>query len=239
MIEVNWICGHSFFSILNRNSVVIDFGGNMGEFSHSIIARYDCCVFSAEPVPECAEQILPHPRLTLRQVAISGTAGTLDIHVYPHRCASGFVRSEDEHEVRTIRAEAVTLAEFRRRNGIGPIALLKLDIEGAELDMFAAAADEEFADIDQITVEFHDFLYPEQRPAVEAVKQRMRSLGFHMIPFSLDNTDILFVNPRNVVNWQNRLWASTAVKYGRGIGRRLRRLIGVPAPADRAAPDSL
>ncbi|WP_434615755.1 FkbM family methyltransferase [Azospirillum sp. B2RO_4] len=232
MIKLDRICEHTFFSLLNENSVVLDFGCNEGKFAHTVIERYGCQVFSAEPVPDCVERIARHPRLTLRQVAISGTSGSLDIHVYPDRCASGFNRSPGEQAIRTIRAEAMTLAEFRRRSGIGRIALLKIDIEGAELDMFAAAADEEFSDIDQITVEFHDFLYPEMRPAVKAVKRRMRSLGFHMLPFSLDNTDVLFVNRRAAVNWHNRLWAGTVVKYGRGLERRLRQMIGRPAPAD-------
>lgn len=218
------IHSHSFFTRLDESSVVVDFGANHGEFSHTIIQRYGCRVFAAEPVPELVERIGPHPNLTLLPLAISGSIGSMRINIYPDRCASGFDRFEGESAAYTIDADTVTLAEFRRRAGIGRINLLKIDIEGAELGMFAAAADAEFADIDQITVEFHDFVYPETRPAVETVKRRMRNLGFHMLPFSLDNTDVLFLNRRAAVSWPHRLWAATAVKYGRGLQRRLKRL---------------
>ncbi|MCW2247152.1 FkbM family methyltransferase [Azospirillum fermentarium] len=221
---VDNICCHSFFAQIDENSIIVDLGANHGEFAHSVIQRYGSRVFSAEPVPELAERITRHPRLTLLPVALSGAVGTMRINVYPDRCASGFDQYEGERAGQTIDTDTVTLAEFRRRNGIGRINLLKIDIEGAELDMFAAAADAEFADIDQITIEFHDFLYPETRPAVEAVKRRLQHLGFHMLPFSLDNTDVLFVNPKAGVGWRHRLWARTAVKYGRGIRRRLQRL---------------
>lgn len=220
---VDNIHSHSFFTRLDENSTVVDFGANHGEFSHSIIQRYGSRVFAAEPVPELLERIERHPNLTVLPVAISNTVDTMRINVYPHRCASGFDRFEGESAAYTINADTVTLAEFRRRAGIGRINLLKIDIEGAELGMFAAAADAEFTDIDQITVEFHDFIYPETRPAVEAVKRRMRTLGFHTLPFSLDNTDVLFLNRRASVGWSQRLWAATAIKYGRGLQRRLKR----------------
>lgn len=220
------ILGHSFFQKLDENSIVVDLGANHGVFAHSIIRRYGSRVFAVEPVPDLALQISQHLRLTLLPCAISGSVGTMRINIYPDRCASGFALHTAESAVQSIDTDTMTLAEFRRRNGIGPINLLKIDIEGAELDMFAAAADTEFADIDQITIEFHDFLYPDTHPAVEAVKQRLRRLGFHMLPFSLDNTDVLFVNHRMAtIGWADRLWARTAVKYGRGIRRRLKRLV--------------
>lgn len=216
------ILGHSFFQKLDENSVVIDLGANHGVFAHSIIKRYGSRVFSVEPVPDLAQRIAQHPRLTLLPWAVSGSVGTMRINVYADRCASGFGPDTAETIVQTVDADTVTLAEFRRRNGIGRINLLKIDIEGAELDMFAATADAEFADIDQITIEFHDFLYPDTHPAVEAVKRRLRDLGFYVMPFSLDNTDVLFVNRRMGIGWAERLWARTAVKYGRGIRRRLK-----------------
>jgi len=51
----------------------------------------------------------------------------------------------------------------------------------------------------QFTVEFHDFIHPEELDGrVERVKRRLVSIGLRRINFSLDNTDVLFIN-RNLV----------------------------------------
>ena len=38
-------------------------------------------------------------------------------------------------------------------------------------------------------------IYPELRFGVEATKKRLQTIGFRKINFSLDNTDVLFLNP--------------------------------------------
>ena len=49
-----------------------------------------------------------------------------------------------------------------------------------------------------ISVEFHDFLYPEQKSQVAQILRRMRAIGFWILPFSFDNTNVLFVNSRDM-----------------------------------------
>ncbi|WP_158280141.1 FkbM family methyltransferase [Azospirillum sp. TSH100] len=228
-IGVDQICQHSFFKTLNKDSIVVDFGANGGAFSHAIIKRYGCRVFSAEPVPELVRKIDQHPSLTLQPVAISGMNGTMRINIYPDRCPSAFDRYEREGLVEAIDVETVTLEEFRRRCGIEAVDLLKVDIEGSELDMFLSVRREELSDIMQISVEFHSFIYPDTLEKVRIVKNRMRKIGFRVIDFSLNNTDVLFVNRRASVGVSHIFWAATVLKYCRGIRRRLRRLVGQSA----------
>ena len=54
---------------------------------------------------------------------------------------------------------------------------MKVDIEGSEIGMFDSASDEDLCMCTQITVEFHVFVYPEQRPQVEAIKKDCICLG--------------------------------------------------------------
>jgi hypothetical protein len=98
-----------------------------------------------------------------------------------------------------------------------------MDIEGAELDVLSDCTDEELTKIKQITIEFHDFLYPEQRPVVIAVFERLRRLGFIPMRFSMDNSDALFLNSRANVSRFDVLYNSAVVKYYRGIGRIVRK----------------
>ena len=97
-------------------------------------------------------------------------------------------------------AEMVTLSDFCRRTGVEQIDLLKADIEGAEIGMFDNAADQDLQSATQITTEFDDFIYSEQRADVARIRERMSDIGFWVCAFSLDNTDVLFVNKNSGIS---------------------------------------
>ena len=96
-------------------------------------------------------------------------------------------------EVRT-----VPLADFLASHGLTRVDLLKVDIEGAELEMFAQLPSHILAEVRQITVEFHDFMHPETAPEVRKTIALLRAAGFHCVRFSKDNIDLLFINARRI-----------------------------------------
>jgi FkbM family methyltransferase len=208
---------------LAPDSTVLDLGANKGDFSHGMISRYQCRVFAVEPVSELRAGIEPSPALTLLPFAVGGRHGRARLQVFSSRCAS-LLRWRDNEELPNEEdVEVIDLRGVLSLLGIDRIDLLKVDIEGAELEMFASASDADLRKCIQITVEFHDFLYPEQRPHVESIKQRLRALGFWVIEFSLDNTDVLFVNA--TASGAGRLQyirLKYFTKYMRGISRRVK-----------------
>lgn len=96
----------------------------------------------------------------------------------------------------SITVEGITLKTFLEREGIGKVDLLKMDIEGAEIELFQSLDDETLGRITQITVEFHDFLpYFDQKEDIRQIKKRMKSLGFLCIPYSMTcHADVIFVH---------------------------------------------
>jgi FkbM family methyltransferase len=218
------ICQHTFLPILDQTSVVFDFGANEGEFGHAVIKRFGSRVFSAEPVPHLFNSIGKHANLSVLPVAIGGECSSVPINVYESRCASVLGAAHDNEASQTLMVECVTFAEFKRRTGVERIHLLKVDIEGAELSLFKSMTAEELQAIDQITVEFHDFIYPDIHDKVEEIKRDLGLLGFFVVPFSLDNTDVLFINRKAGISRAEILWLRTAVKYWRGVGRRVGRM---------------
>jgi len=222
--QVVRICDHTFLpGLLSRDSVVADLGANYGEFSHQIIHDFGCQVVAAEPVTTLREGIALSPKLTLLPVALGGHNETVTMNLYSARCASilGAIGASEQKAEENVKM--VTLEEFCRL-AEKPIDLLKVDIEGAEIDLFNNSSDSLLRSFKQITVEFHDFIYPEIGRAVENIKTRMGNLGFWVIPFSLDNTDVLFLNRSSGVSPLEVYYIATVVKYGRGIIRRLLRL---------------
>jgi FkbM family methyltransferase len=217
------ICRHTFLPILDCNSVVVDLGANEGAFSHEIIKRFGCTVFAAEPIKSVSARIAKHPRLTVLNCGIGKETGETTINVFRDRCAS--LLPPQPNEVATgEKIEVVTFSRFLSLTGVFEVDLLKVDIEGAEVDVLDSLDDETLSGIRQITVEFHDFIYPGTARRVDSIRQRLRAAGFHDICFSLDNSDVLFINRNLRVSKLNLILLRTVVKYARGISRRLGRL---------------
>jgi len=217
------ICRHTFLPILDSNSVVVDLGANQGAFSHEIIKRYGSIVFAAEPIKSVAARIGTHPRLTVLNCGIGKETGEATINMFKDRCASLLPPRPNEAATGE-KIEVVTFSRFLSLTGVFEADLLKLDIEGAELDVVDSMEDETLRRIRQITVEFHDFIYPGTAGRVDSIRRRLRAAGFHDICFSLDNSDVLFINRNLGVSKLNLMLLRTVVKYARGISWRLRRL---------------
>jgi FkbM family methyltransferase len=219
------ICDHTFLPhLISSNSIVVDLGAFDGDFAHAMIDRFQCRVFSAEPVRELFERIRPHPLHRVFPVAVGGKNETIEMNVYGSRCASVFGSTAPDEKFITQSSEMVTLSEFCRRAAVDRIDLLKLDIEGAEIELFENSSDQDLLSATQITVEFHDFIYPEQRPAVKRIIERMGDIGFWVVRFSLDNTNVLFLNRHCGIGALEVAYLRSVVRYGNGIGRRLRRI---------------
>jgi hypothetical protein len=63
------------------------------------------------------------------------------------------------------------LGHFTRNGDLGKRLVVKSDVEGAEWDSFLASPDEVFANIDQLTVEFHQVSDARYVRAIERLKQ--------------------------------------------------------------------
>jgi len=220
------VCNHSFLpQLIDSNAIVVDLGAFDGDFAQVIIEQFHCRVFSAEPVREIFDRIPPDPLLKVLPVAVGGKDQSITMNVFTSRCASilGTISPGEAAEGRQV--EMITLSEFCRRAEVGHINLLKFDIEGAEIDVFNSASDRDLQNATQITVEFHDFIYPEQAPAVSRIRERMSDIGFWVLPFSLDSSDVLFLNKESGVSAAEVAYLRSVVRYGKGIVRRTRAIV--------------
>ena len=221
------LCGHSFLpDLLGSAPVVVDAGFNHGEFSLAMIENYNATVFAVEPASKLFELRPLHPRLHLFKLALAGENGERSLHINETRCASllatNSIDETDDGREHDEMVSVYTLGRFLCEAGVEHADLLKLDIEGAEIDLVETATDEELRAFNQITVEFHDFLWPDLAASVGVVKRRMENAGFRRINFSLDNTDVLFVRSESLsaLTW---IWVRFVVRNWMGMRRRLAR----------------
>lgn len=221
-VEVYW--SHSFLpGLIRRDGLVFDFGVNDGGFSR-LVAPKCRMVVGFEPDPAWSGKLVLPGNVRLLQKALAARAGMLPFHVNAGLCSSMHYA---EPGARVVEVEAVTLETALALEPEGRIDLVKMDIEGEEVDVLLQAPAALFSRVAQMTVEFHDFLDPSRARAIRSVIERMRGLGFHAVCFSFRTYgDMLFVN-RNLVplsGW-DRAWLLLRFKYIRGLARVATRLL--------------
>jgi FkbM family methyltransferase len=127
---------------------VVDIGANRGQFA--LVARRcfpQAHIVSFEPLPvptECFRQMLgKDPRVTVHQAAVGDASGDATIHIPEEDDSSSLfpitalqsALFPGTAEVRTQTVRIGRLSEFIDAQSIEPPALLKLDVQGYELEV--------------------------------------------------------------------------------------------------------
>lgn len=77
--------------------------------------------------------------------------------------------------------DALSWKSFCKEYQIDKIAILKINIEGGEYPLLASMDKDDFKNIEQITISFHDWLYPEQVNQKQAILKLLQDNGFNII----------------------------------------------------------
>ncbi|MEZ5341302.1 MAG: FkbM family methyltransferase [Acidimicrobiales bacterium] len=142
---------HDFLRRLDVETV-IDVGANIGQFATWVRWRFpDAALISFEPFPHAAATYRQHvsgPRVTLHECALGSLAGTSTLHVAGSDDSSSLLEIGDRQvelypstkEVDTIEVPVRRLDEIVTTNDLRGAALLKIDVQGTELDVLHGAS---------------------------------------------------------------------------------------------------
>ncbi|TSC59870.1 MAG: methyltransferase FkbM family [Parcubacteria group bacterium LiPW_15] len=213
---------HTFIGdLFPRGGVVVDLGGNRGEFAREMRSLYDARVYVVEPVPELFNAIPKEKEVVGILAAVSGKNGEIEIFLPEGMCAT----MNSAAGGRSIIAKEYKYADLIADHKIEKIDLLKMDIECAEISLIESLLPEDFNKITQCAVEFHDFLYPELGPRVEELKKKFEDNGFYCIPFSLTtNGDVLFVK-RGAIPFWKYAYLKYFARFWRGGIRKIKKIL--------------
>jgi FkbM family methyltransferase len=216
--------GHHFIGrALGNSAVVLDLGANMGDFARQIESRWDARCLCVEANPAlCAQWDAPGEVIN---AAVAGYDAEIDFLISTNAEASSFYENGQLPRENRVKIRALTLESVMTHAVIANASLVKMDIEGAEIDVLTRVSAAGLSRCQQISVEFHDFCLPNITAYdVARVKRRMHEAGFWCISFSCRNTDVLFVNKQaNVLSWYEYVWIAYVIRYVLGLGRMLRR----------------
>ena len=222
MLKVKNICDHSFISNwLDADSTIIDLGLNHGGFSQELFSLCGCKILGVEANPALFNKISTISAFKAFNLAISDTEAGIDI--FANKSTDFSIMFKDEDSSEKITVPSITLEKFLEQNDIEYVELLKIDIEGAEFPLFDSTTDKTLKNVEQITIEFHDFLDQSLTKDVRRIISRMESIGFYRKNFSLNNGDVLFINQQfHKLSLFDKLTLNIQ-KYGYGILRILKK----------------
>jgi FkbM family methyltransferase len=163
------------------NGVVVDIGANIGLFVLDCARRYPrACFHAYEPDPQTYETLRRNidrnglaDRVRAYNEAVGGSCGEAVI-----------VRGEGSITTRTVSATSGRGAESATTPMVdlktvvaraGHVEALKIDAEGAEVDLFELAPDDHLSAIDQIVGEYHEWLVP---GSLERLRRRFSAARF-------------------------------------------------------------
>jgi FkbM family methyltransferase len=218
-------------SLLIPGSHVLDLGANVGHFSLEIARGFDCICHAVEPDPELLAHIPSHPRIKKYGYAIAARQAPAVLHRGASRLGATIVGSSYRmSDDAGVMVDGIDLATFVEQHVSGPVSLIKMDIEGAEVQVLDSLSDELLVSIPQISVEFHDFCNLTPAYMVSRIVARLQTLGFYYLRMSgVGHQDTLFVNRRQATfNRSDDMITRVLVRNIRGFRRIVRRRLGLP-----------
>lgn len=168
--------------VLGPNSIVVDGGGYKGEWCDYILKTYKCKVYIFEPHPENMKKIQQLigdcNNAVLIQKALFGKDGTQKLRMTPN--ADGYSlydRSKNRRIVSEIDVSTIRLDSFLADYDLSHIDLMKLNVEGAEIDILMSLTKEIASRVKRITFAAHGGKIVKPA-AVDKAIQHARQIGY-------------------------------------------------------------
>ncbi|MCA1656653.1 MAG: FkbM family methyltransferase [Actinobacteria bacterium] len=184
---------------LRPGDVALDVGANIGHFTATIgrAVGAEGFVHAFEPLASNRERLRRtlelnglQSRVEVVAAAVTAQAGEVSIVDYGEGFGSWATTKPAEHDLRgdvphdatTIAVPGVTLDDYCREHAIEHVAVLKIDVEGAEFDVIDGATALLAAGADMLVVECSDStLTAALRPEIDAAVARVLDSGWYLL----------------------------------------------------------
>ncbi len=225
LANIEYIGGHwVLLSELTTGQQLVDLGANKALFSKKMIERFGMKAVLVEANKSlCA--LVSHENAVVYNYAIAKNDCMLDFHISSNDEASSIIPDLQEkwEGLSPVSVQGLSWKSLLNIVGITQVVeILKVDVEGSELDLIESFTAHDLENIKQITIEFHDWLNCNLRERTISGIQKLVSSGF--LPFTDAPShdwpvEMLFVNSKCVrlTNMQRFLFKIynfvTFVKY--------------------------
>ena len=155
---------------LNKDSIVFDVGGYVGDWTSDIYSKYLCRIHIFEPIPKFAELIKKrfekNKDIKSYNFGLGGKTQKRKMS-FDEYSSSSFKKGEQETLIKDI-------SEFIESQKIKQIDLMKINIEGDEYDLLEnLIISGKIKNIKNIQVQFHDFV-PNAKNRMKKIQKDLR-----------------------------------------------------------------
>ncbi|HEX7477002.1 MAG TPA: FkbM family methyltransferase [Polyangiales bacterium] len=163
-------------SYVPNNPTIIDAGANIGVTALWFLWQYPGATIHAfEPEPDNFRLLQAnfgsHPQVVLNQAGLGAQVGRLQLHLGEH----GAVHSFFGEGGRSLDVQVLTLADYVEKHQIACVDVLKLDVEGSELDVLKGLG-EALSRVQVIVGEVHERVVDQR-----AFYEYLREHGFVVV----------------------------------------------------------
>ena len=205
LVEIN---GHYMYARgIDRNSLILDLGASTGDFSSQISRDFGCKCYALEASLSSYNLIPDNDLIKKFNLAVCKKSGPVTFYLSSNPDTNSIIQAVSKKwGIKTnITVEGTSLEDFLAGNKIESIDVMKIDTEGAEIEIFDSASDNTLSSMQQICVEFHRFCEDFKcKEDIVRIKKRLENLGFLCITFVKKNPDMLFLNMHKIHlgHWQ-------------------------------------
>jgi FkbM family methyltransferase len=200
VLQINTLASHTFLPHLfgDDGVVVLDLGANTGNFYREFSSRFPCKRYVAiEPNARLTDWAVRAEGVELRNYAVALSDGPVTLYIADNPEASRIAQTDKQaiiaDPVEQVTVKGKALSTIITELGINEVDVLKMDIEGVEVDLLLTLPEETLRTIGQVTLEFHDFCGISTPEQVHRAISRLQQAGFYGIQFSCNNTNWCFV----------------------------------------------
>jgi len=143
---------------LNKNSIVFDIGGYVGDWASDIFTKYACNIHIFEPIPDfynkTKERFPNNEKIIINRVGLGDQNKTIKMS-NNYDSSSIFKKNlRNKIDVRII-----NIIDYIQNKKINKIDLMKINIEGGEYDILKHLIETGYIkNVNNIQVQFHDFV---------------------------------------------------------------------------------
>ena len=191
---LNEVNGDYYQRCTTGGEIALDVGANLGWISLYLAPAFKT-LYAVEPSPECCAMIKAIcsakgiSNIIVCQEAIVAKDGDTTIHTFPGDTMRNSIYKYNEPGCTgSFKIKGSTLSSFMAARGIESVDFLKMDIEGAEMDIIMG---EDFNlagnKIKAIYVEIHEFFSGDYRNILQfsqTIQNRLRERGFTVSHFA-------------------------------------------------------
>ena len=223
-MRIDRFYGHSvLIDDLKLSSTVVDLGANHGNFAMAIVERFRCKPFCVEPDPGLYQALAKNSAISACNVAVTTQNGPARFYVAENAECSSLTPPKSSKTIAEIECQTVTLETLLASMGLEQVDVLKIDIEGLELQLLNSLDARVLDRINQLTVEFHDAIGMGTVKQIVETIDHLRNYGFGAVRGSFfDYSDVLFLHTERLKMPRNWHWFATAEKIRNGISRRIK-----------------